>query len=302
MDKKQSHSRNRTIANRGRPRLFGEAGLIQKKETRSPEELKFLPKAVLMSADEHGLGTLLWVHKYPLKWMGKKVYVFEEGVIQTGGFLFFTTVEFVYAWSKVCILRSESSEYMRYDSEIGSVYSEGARTFEMEFSEGRKCTIVVTHPGVRTLSRDFFRYGKRQDYPMSHAERVGMLIDRKIALAQFVQIRQTLETGGEVNFGRITATLEGVSFDGQSLPWNGIRAIESYLPTSDYAKALLGRFEVRARGCVLQIDSGDASESEEQNKCYRIPACETYNLVTLQKLRAVMTSDIPLTPKSTQVR
>jgi hypothetical protein len=146
----QSDDQNKTISEIDR----------QGGKTSDPEELTLLPFSVRGRVARQRLGSLWWVQQTHSSFLrDKKEFIFEEGIVQTDGWVFAPAIKALYRWSDVRLLISRVENYMRYDRYRGSIYRQFTCTFEIEFHDGNKCSIVLPQPGVRTWDRDFFFYG-----------------------------------------------------------------------------------------------------------------------------------------------
>jgi hypothetical protein len=99
--------------------------------------------------------------------------------------------------------------------------------------------------------------------------------------------------GSEVNFGRVTATLQGISFDNRTFPWSRVEAIGFSLPTSGSRYALSTRYSSKAQGALLNLAMKPLQEASRGKQYFDLPIREIHNFFTLQALHKVMTSDSP---------
>jgi len=101
---------------------------------------------------------------------------------------------------------------------------------------------------------------------------VAIQIEDKIAHAQIEHVREELEAGGTVQFGRIAATLNGISWDEHVFSWVQVTNI--------------GEQTYRGRGDSVWIFL-------DNRENYRFPSVEVDNRPTLGLLWKIMHPEIP---------
>ncbi len=269
-------------------------------QTRSPQASWLLPKSVRKIADEQKLGELQWIQSAPSP--PRNELLFEEGMVITEGSLSSPTIQAVYHWNEVRLLKTNLSWYIRYDRDLGNIFDQCEWTFEMEFDDDNSATIALTLPGRRTLAQNFFQYGPRSSQQISPAGRVVRLLEEKVAESQLKRIQTSLEAGNEVPFGEVTASLQGISINAQLFPWNRVQAIDMFLPSSRYVASLMSgeNQSVTVPGARLKFLVKDFAEATNWRDIHEITLTlhEITNYKALQALHKIMTSSTPLSLRS----
>ncbi len=234
-------------------------------------------------AAERGLGAFLLrnVSEFE-RW--RTEYLFAEGLIQVRGVPGFRSIKAPRYWREVRVLRALGKSFREHEVSMGSVISQYTRHLWMEFDDGGTWKITLYGDRVRTWDRDFFRYGVRDHQP-SAALSIGTQIGRTIAAAQVERLRGALAAGATAPFGRVSATIDGVTWGEQFVPWDAVAEVRAQVVYARENRAYLG---------VSAPPPGAPAGPTSPVRYLILPAEEVYNLPTLELLRAIMHSPSPL--------
>ena len=181
---------------------------------------KFIPRKVRELALEKRLGTFLLINSSEFEWWCEE-YIFEEGVIRGRLFFHFFSVTALYLWREVSVFKSASKTFILNRHEVSStgfVETQHVYSIKMQFYDGKIWKINFYGNRVQTAATYFSIYGVR-DHEASRSRLASIQIEEKIATAQVEQMRARLEAGGKVDFGRISATIEGITWSKQGFLW-----------------------------------------------------------------------------------
>ena len=166
---------------------------------------------------------------------------------------------------------------IRHEAEVGSVVTQSTWTVRLLAGAQEPITLNLVAPPVRTLARDFFRYGIRRDVRQSLTSTLVEHITDRVALAQLPRALATVSAGGAVDFGVITVTPDGlVHVEAGLLPWREFVEMDvmNYYDTQP----------PKAHGGTVALTVRNSADGRVSR--IHVPSDRIVNLATLQRLCA----------------
>jgi hypothetical protein len=249
----------------------GAARLLNIGGNRTTGDPHAVPRKVRELALEKQLGSFLLknVNLFPMRCVE---YLFDEGMIQVRNFSPFRSLQPLFYWKDVILFKTTAKTVL-YWASAGDRYVSNrfVRRLRLEFADGRVWKVNLRGHRILTEWR-YFRQEGAQEHERSHELQAAIQIEDKIAHAQIERVREALEAGGTVQFGRISATLNGIAWDEHILSWEQVTGI--------------GKQTYRGRGDLVWIFSTNGVY-------YTLPAAEVDNRPTLGLLWEIMHPEVP---------
>lgn len=188
------------------------------------------PAPVREAVTAQGLGEQVWVDRRSnVPVLRSWDYLYEEGVVRYGPLLRVSGVEH---WSDAELVRFDRWRTAAYDRDRGSVITQTVSAFDVTFRDGRLLKFKIRTMPIRTLASEYFRYGGVNEAaePINKgAWPATDLILEKTAAAQLPRMRERLEAGETVDFGVLSATLDGIHAGEREFSWKRVSRPNLYL-------------------------------------------------------------------------
>ncbi|MFC8226387.1 hypothetical protein [Streptomyces sp. NPDC057287] len=124
-----------------------------------------------------------------------------------------------YRWSEVAHVWHAND--MDGEAADGLMITEWLHELLLEFTDGTVVNSLLADPPVAT-PESAFRTGRLSSSPPSVIAPLMQRVIAPVTELLLARAKATLAAGGQVEFGPLTATAEGLHHDGKEVPWNTI--------------------------------------------------------------------------------
>ncbi|MEW2175251.1 hypothetical protein AB0890_02800 [Streptomyces sp. NPDC005406] len=140
--------------------------------------------------------------------------VHDDGVVLTDG-----DERRTYGWSEVAhVWRANDMDGEAAD---GSMITKWLHELLLEFTDGTVVNSLLADPPVVTPEAAF-RTGRLSSSPPSVIAPVMQRVNAPVTELHLARAKAALAAGGQVEFGPLTATADGLHHDGRKIPWHTI--------------------------------------------------------------------------------
>ncbi|MFD7970184.1 hypothetical protein [Streptomyces clavifer] len=140
----------------------------------------------------------------------------------------------------------------------GTVVTQWIHLWRLEFTDGTVVALRLADPPVAT-PESVFRSGRISPSAPSAIAPLLARIGDPVTELHLVRARASLAAGGQVEFGPLTATSDGLRHDGRQIPWRDITSCRYSVIIADEDESELGamlRMEYRVEGGAYGIPFG----------------------------------------------
>lgn len=140
--------------------------------------------------------------------------VHDDGVVLTDG-----GERRTYQWSEVAHLWHAND--MEGEAADGVMITKWLHELLLEFTDGTVVGSLLADPPV-TTPEPAFRTGRLSSSPPSGIASLMQRVNAPVTELHLARAKATLAAGGQVAFGPLTATADGLHHDGTRIPWHTI--------------------------------------------------------------------------------
>ncbi|MFD9292763.1 hypothetical protein ACFWBV_31750 [Streptomyces sp. NPDC060030] len=140
--------------------------------------------------------------------------VHDDGVVLTDG-----DEHRAYVWSEVAHVWHAND--MDGEAADGVMITEWLHELLLEFTDGTVVNSLLADPPVVTPESEF-RTGRLSSSPPSVIAPMMQRVNAPVTELHLARAKATLAAGGQVEFGPLTATADGLRHDGKRIPWHTI--------------------------------------------------------------------------------
>lgn len=200
---------------------------------------------------------------------GVTLAVHDDGVVLTDG-----DERHAYQWSEVAHVWHAND--MDGEAADGLMITKWLHELLLEFTDGTVVGSLLADPPVVT-PEPAFRTGQLSSSPPSVIAPLMQRVNAPVTELHLARAKAALAAGGQVDFGPLTATAEGLHHDGKKIPWHTITSCR-------YSVVIFSEDEEEL-GAMLRMEyEVDGGEFGFPFAWLRIPALDVPDLDVLVRL------------------